>query len=74
MMGSGATEQRHQATALIQGDQVVAAAHVGVTDEDLRHGTTAGDVHHVGALGRVQVNTDFFNLADAALEQRSGGC
>ena len=46
--GSGTVQargqQRHQAAALVERDQVVAAADVGVADEDLRHRAAAGEL------------------------------
>ena len=63
-------QQRQQSALLIQGDEVIAAAYVGVTNEDLRHGTAPGDVHHVRPLNRVEVDADFFNLAHPTLLQQ----
>jgi hypothetical protein len=50
-----------QAAALVERDQVVTAADMGVADEDLRHGAAAGEGHHVVALHRVQVDADLFD-------------
>ena len=55
-------QQRHEAAALVERDQVVAAADVGVADEDLRHGAPAGELHHGVALGGVQVDADLLDL------------
>src|ERR1700754_3166193 len=51
-------QERHQAALLVERDQVVAAAHPRLADEDLRHRAAAslGD-HHV-ALRRIQVDAD----------------
>src|SRR5690606_38125358 len=66
-------EQGREAAALVERDQVVAAAHVMLADEALRHGAPPGDLHHVLALGRVQVDADLLDGVDAALlEQRLG--
>ena len=59
--GSG-LQQRHQAAFGVQGHQVVTAAHMGVAHVNLRHGATPSGLHHVVALGGVQVDADFFNL------------
>jgi hypothetical protein len=62
-----ASEQRREAAALVERDEVVAAADMGVADEDLRHGAPAGELHHGVALGGVQVDADLLDLLDAAL-------
>ena len=51
--------------ALVERDQVVAAAHMGVANENLRHGAPAGDLHHVGTGNGVHVDADFLNLLHA---------
>src|SRR3990167_7834637 len=68
-----ALQQRNQAATLVERDQVVAAADVGVADEDLRHGAPAGDFDHRVALGRVQVDADILDLRDATLLQQRLG-
>ena len=71
-MGS-AVEQRQQAVAAIQGDQVVAAADVRRADVDLRHGAPAGALDHGLALAGVVVDADLFQIGYAAgLEQGFG--
>ena len=62
---TGLVEQRLKTTTLIERDQVVAAAHMGCANEDLRHGTAASDLHHLRTLHRVGVNADFFNVLHA---------
>src|SRR6478609_4062674 len=62
--GSGALQQRRQAAAAVERDQVVAAADMGVADEDLRHRAPAREVHHGGARLRVAVDADLLDLID----------
>src|SRR6185295_14465839 len=66
-------QQGHQIALLVEPDEVVAAADMGRTDEDLRHRAAAGDLDHRVAFGGVQVDADFFDVLDAALlEQHLG--
>jgi hypothetical protein len=53
-----------QAAAAIERDQVIATADMGVADENLRHGASTRDLHHVLALLRVGVDADLFDLGD----------
>lgn len=62
---SGGAQQWHQATAPVQGHQVVVATHMGGADENLRHRAAAGDFHHVGAGLRVEVNANLLDLLHA---------
>src|SRR5688500_17113982 len=73
LSGCVAREQRDQRTAPIERDQVVAAADMGLADEDLRHRVAAGQANHVGALRRVDVEADFLHRLDAALLQKRLG-
>jgi len=66
-------QQRRKAAGTIQRNQLVAAAYMGVADEDLRHGTATGQRDHVISLHRVQVDPDFVNLLDAALFEQALG-
>ena len=61
---------RQQAAALVQRDEVVAAAHMGVADIDLRHGAAAGARHHGLALGGIEVDADLLDLLHAARLQQ----
>jgi hypothetical protein len=61
---SGRFQQGLQTAPSIEGNQVIAPAHVGLADENLRHRATARDGHHVFALGRVAVDADLFDLLD----------
>src|SRR2546423_11028819 len=71
--GSRRLQEGHQPAALVQRDEVVAAADVGVADEDLRHGAAAGDLHHRLPLVGGQVDTGLVDLVHAALlEQHLG--
>ena len=45
-----ALQQRQQRTACIERHQVVAAAHMGGANENLRYRAPPGDLHHVLAL------------------------
>src|SRR5205085_7419002 len=65
--GSRRVQEGHEPTALVECDEVVATAHVGVADEDLRHRASAGDLHHGLPLGGVQVDANFVDQLDAAL-------
>jgi hypothetical protein len=65
--------RRADLVALVQRDEIVATAHMGVADEDLRHGAAAGAVHHGLAFLRVQVHADLLDLLDAALLQQHLG-
>src|SRR5688572_16834409 len=62
---SGALQQRDEAAAAVERDQVIAAADVGVADEDLRHGAPLGGVHHRDAGLGVAVDADLLDLFDA---------
>ena len=64
---SGALQQCLQAAALVERDQVVAAADMGRADEHLRHAAPPGERHHRVALTRVQINADIIDLDHAAL-------
>ena len=73
MGGLAAVAIRDAIDALVQRDEVVAAAHMRGANEDLRNGATARDLHHVVALGGIQVDTDLVDLLHAPLlEQRLG--
>jgi hypothetical protein len=70
---SSRLQQRLQAAFGVQGDQIIATAHMRVANEDLRHSAAARDFHHVCALLGVGVDADFFNLRHAlALQQLLG--
>ena len=60
-----AREQGDQAAPAVERDQVVAAADMGLADEDLRHRAPAREVHHGGARLRVAVDADLLDLLDA---------
>ena len=62
---SGGVEQGQQAPLAVQRHQVVAAANVLLTNENLRHRAAACDVHHLLALTRHQVHPDFIKLSHA---------
>ena len=47
----------------VERDQVVAAADVGVADEDLRHGVAAGELDHGRALAGSLVDADLVDRA-----------
>jgi hypothetical protein len=61
---SGRFQQRLQAASTIERNQVIAATHMGLADENLRHRASARDSHHVIALGRVAVYAYLFDLLD----------
>ena len=67
-------QQRHQAAALVERDQVVAAADVGVADEDLRHGAAPGELHHAHRVrpGSRSTRTSSIVVDAALLQQRLG--
>src|SRR5690348_7765678 len=70
---SRAREERLEAAAAVERDQLVAAADVDVTDEDLRHRPAVREAHHVLALVGLEVDADLVDLLDAALlEERLG--
>jgi hypothetical protein len=66
-------QQRHQAAALIQGNQVVATADMGVTDEDLRDRAPAGQLHHALPCTGIGVHTHLVDGLHAALFQQALG-
>ena len=41
-------QQRQELSRLVKRDQIVTAANVGITDEDLRHRAARGPFHHFG--------------------------
>src|SRR5438046_1252034 len=59
---AAAQQQRHQLAALIERDELVAAADVRVADEDLRHGAPPGDRHHLRSLRRIEIDADVLDL------------
>src|SRR6476646_6357153 len=66
-------EERLEAAGAVERDQVVAAADVGIADEDLRHGVAAGELDHGRALGGALVDPDLVELLDPALAQQRLG-
>jgi hypothetical protein len=70
---SAGAEQGQQAAAPVEIDQIIAAADVGVADEDLRHRAPAGQLHHLRALRRFEVDADFVDVADPTLLQQRLG-
>jgi hypothetical protein len=67
---SGCVEQGQQRPPAIKRYQVIASADMGLTNKNLRHGSPAGDFHHHGALGWLNVHPDFIELSDAALLEK----
>ena len=63
-------ERSLQAAALVQRHQVVTPPNVGVADEDLRHGASTGPRDHFILAIRLEVDTDFFDVGDAALPKQ----
>src|SRR6478735_286888 len=55
---SRAGQQRLEAAAAVEGDQLVAAADVGVADEDLRHRPALRQLDHRLALAGLLVDPD----------------
>src|SRR3990167_1844598 len=70
---SGLLQQRGQAAAAIQRHQVVAAADMGLADEDLRHRAAAGQRDHLLTLLRVEVDAHLVDGRHAALLQQGLG-
>lgn len=70
---SARAQQGHQPAAAVQIHQLVAAAHMRVANENLRHGAPAGDGHHLGPLRRVQVDADLLYVVDPALLEQGLG-
>ena len=64
--GDGRVEGDIACAALVQGDQVVAPPHVGVADEDLRHGSLAAALLDEQGAGRV-IPGDVYLLEQDAL-------
>ena len=62
---SGCLQQRQQAALAVQRHQIVATAHVFVTDEDLRHGAPSCERHHAVALLRQLIDANLFDVLDA---------
>src|SRR5450755_3396904 len=67
LSGSVAAEQGHQSAAPVEFDQLVAAADVGLANEDLRNGVATGPLDHLGALRRIDVEANLVERLDAAL-------
>jgi hypothetical protein len=63
---SGQLKQGQQATLSVKCDQIVAATHMGAANENLRHSTPTGDLHHGVARVGIFIDTNFFNLLNAA--------
>src|SRR6266581_568156 len=70
---SGGVEERIEPAGAIEGIEFVAAADVGIADEDLRHGAPSGPFHHLAAPDRLEIDADLVDSRDAlALEQLLG--
>src|SRR5215472_6969572 len=68
-----AGEERLEAAATVERDELVAAADVDVADEDLRHRPAMRQANHVLALVGLEVDADLVDLLDPALlEERLG--
>lgn len=63
---SACLQQRHEAATAVQSHQIIAAAHMGLANEDLRHGTPAGQGHHAVTLIRGEVDSHLLDMLDAA--------
>jgi hypothetical protein len=68
----GSGQQNHQLTLAVQLGQIVEAADVMLTDENLRHATTAAQCHHFLAANVIEFNVDFPHFNPFAGEQRFG--
>src|SRR6185436_3520360 len=66
---SRAGQQGLEAAATVERDQLVAAADVGVADEDLRHRPALRQLDHGLALAGLLVDPDLVDRLDAALLQ-----
>ena len=62
---SGCLQQRQQAALTVQGHQIVAAAHMFVTNENLRHGASSSERHHAVTLFGQLVDAHLFNVLHA---------
>jgi hypothetical protein len=72
---SAGAEQGQQTTAPIERHQIIATTDVGLAYEYLRHGTLAGDLHHLDALPMVavEINPDLFDFSDATFPKQLFG-
>ena len=61
-----ASKQGIQLGGAIERIQIIETTYMGVTDEDLRHGTAACNVHHVVTHFRIGVYANFFHFVDAS--------
>ena len=66
-------KQGQQTALAVERHQVIAAAHMGIANENLRHGTAAGNLHHFFALTGHQVYPDFVQFGHATLGQQLFG-
>src|SRR5690348_11070800 len=67
---AGQGQERLEAAAAVQRDELVAAADVDVADEDLRHRPAVRKADHLLALVGVEVDADLVDLLDAALLEK----
>lgn len=63
---SACLQQRHEAATAVQSHQIIAAAHMGLANKDLRHGTPTGQGHHAVTLIRGEVDSHLLDMLDAA--------
>ena len=61
-MSASGLQQRQQTALAVESHQIVTAAYMGVTNENLRHRAAARDLHHVGPRLGVGVDAHFFNV------------
>lgn len=55
---------------MIECDQIIASANMGIADIDLWNGTTPGFFHHLGAQFRIEIDTGFLDLSNAPIAQQ----
>jgi len=63
---SACLQHGHEATTAVQGHQIITAAHMGLANEDLRHGSPACQGHHAVTLIRREIDSHLLNMLDAA--------
>src|SRR4051794_17102946 len=69
----GALEQGIELAFAIEGDEVIEAADVPFSDEDLRHGAAARPLNHLHAPRRIRIDADLVDLLDTLGTQQPFG-
>jgi len=63
---SACLQHGHEATTAVQSHQIITAAHMGLANEDLRHGPPACQGHHAVTLVSGEIDSHLLDVLDAA--------